>query len=78
MAANVERIWRVTTEAGWMIEVRLTSAGDKEPKVLVERLSASPDDEVAFDLEVARALAQALLEASEVASALREQVAAAY
>jgi hypothetical protein len=72
--AEVERIWRISTENSGTVEVRLFVGSGGDHQLGLERLGADPDQET-FDVEVARALAQAMLEACEVAAALDEQVA---
>jgi len=73
--AEVERIWRVTTQDKGSIELRLFTGPDGEHQVVLDQLGSEAVDG-AFDIEVARALAQAMFEACEVASALSEQLSA--
>jgi hypothetical protein len=67
---DVQRIWRIATSRGGMIEVRLwrTPAGDQ--RVLLEQLASDVTDEAALDLDAAQAVAQAVLEACEIARAV--------
>jgi hypothetical protein len=73
---EVQRIWRITTSANSAIEVRLSAGRNGDQQLMLERFGSDPADEQTFDVEVARALAQAMLEACEVASALSDQAAA--
>jgi hypothetical protein len=73
---EVQRIWRITTSANNAIEVRLSAGRNGDQQLILGRFGSDASDEQPFDVEVARALAQTLLEACEVASALSDQVAA--
>jgi hypothetical protein len=75
MVVEVERIWRIGASPGRAIEVRLAADGGEIPKVMLAQQGAAAGDTQTFDVDVARALAQAMLEACEVASALNEQLA---
>jgi hypothetical protein len=70
---EVQRIWRVNTAANGAIDVRLSS--DKEGDHLL--LLSDEGKERALDLDEARAVAQAILEACEVDSALDDDLAPA-
>jgi hypothetical protein len=72
--AEVERIWRIVTEEGETIEIRLLTGADGEPLIAMEQ-SARGEGHGAFAVDTARAIAQVMLEACEVASVLREQFA---
>jgi len=67
---EVQRIWRITTLTGETIQVRLSPDRQGGQQVVLESLSSDSPDGQAFDVDVARALAQAMLEACEVALAL--------
>jgi hypothetical protein len=68
---EIERIWRISTDSGNKIEIRLSLGRQGDPHVSLE---PSADQLTgAIDVNVARAVAQAMLEACEVASALSEQ-----
>ncbi len=69
--ADIERIWRITTDSRGRIEVRLSQSSQGGAQLSLERDSEPLDG--AFDIAVARAIAQAMLEACEVASALLER-----
>jgi hypothetical protein len=73
---DVQRIWRITTSGHGEFEVRLAAGPNRERRVALEQIGAESADMETLDLEVARALAQAMLEACEVASALGENVGA--
>ena len=73
--AEVERIWRVTTEENGTLEVRLSAAGGQDHRVILAQVASDRTDfgwldKETLDVEVARAVGQALIEACEVASAL--------
>jgi hypothetical protein len=74
--AEVERIWRIVTEERETIEIRLLTGANGEPLVAMEQ-SGGGEDHDAFAVDTARAIAQVMLEACEVASVLREQFAVA-
>jgi hypothetical protein len=67
----VERIWRVKASPADTVEIRLSPgrADDSWRVELVDSKLAGADAQT-FDVDVARAIAQAMLEACEVASAL--------
>lgn len=67
---EVQRIWRVTTAASGAIDVRLSSDPNGNHRVL---LSEGGKDRALF-VDEARAVAQAILEACEVDSALGEDL----
>jgi hypothetical protein len=67
---ELERIWRITTSTGGTVHVRLLTDGQGNPRVVLEPLNWESGDGQVFDVEVARAIAQAMLEACEVAVAL--------
>jgi hypothetical protein len=69
---NIERIWRVVSGSGKRFEVRLSEGQGGRPQVSLNGGDTEVPDGT-FDIEVARAVAQAMLEACEVASALGEQ-----
>jgi hypothetical protein len=69
---NIERIWRVISVSGKRFEVRLSEGPGGRPQVSLNGGDADESDGN-FDIDVARAVAQAMLEACEVASALGEQ-----
>jgi hypothetical protein len=78
---DVQRIWLIGSgkpdDHGAQVRLRQTDAGDLAlvlgPLGGSGPLGAVDGGEREIDLEVARALAQAMLEACEVAAALREQ-----
>jgi hypothetical protein len=72
---EIQRVWRITTSSSGSMEVSLSEDGSGQQRVQLELPSVEASDEQAFDVEVARALAQAMLEACEVASALSGQPA---
>jgi hypothetical protein len=72
--AEVERIWRIVTNDQGTIEVRLFTGPDGEPMVTLEELPSGGSPGV-FAVDTARAIAQVMLEACEVASVLGEQFA---
>jgi hypothetical protein len=72
--ADVERIWRITTEKNGTIDVRLRESPVGDRQVILEHLGSEDLDGDSFDVPVARALAQAMLEACEVASALGDEI----
>jgi hypothetical protein len=72
---QVQRIWRITTAGSQAIEVRLSPARNGNDELMLELIGFDLADKQTFDVDVARALAQAILEACEVASALSEQAA---
>ena len=69
---ELDRIWRVTTATRGTFEVRLSESPTGDQQVILEQLGTGPLDEGTFDVDVARALARAMLEACEVASALSD------
>ncbi|MCW2503421.1 MAG: hypothetical protein JWO79_1705 [Actinomycetia bacterium] len=74
--AEVERIWRIGTGGQGRIEVRLFTGPSGEQQVVLDQLG--PDRPgTAWEVDVARAVAQVMLEACEVASALSDQLAMA-
>jgi hypothetical protein len=73
---EIQRIWRITTSANGAIDVRLSPRRNGDQQLMLAWLVSDPPDEQTLDLEVARALAETMLEACEVASALSEHVAA--
>jgi len=68
---DVQRIWRITTASGGY-EVQLTAGRTGQGQVVLEQIGADADGKQALDLDVARALAETMLEACEVAAALNE------
>ena len=68
---GIERIWRITADSGERVDVRLSYGSRGESQVIIESNGGQPSG--GFDVGVARAVAQATLEAVEVASALSEQ-----
>jgi hypothetical protein len=74
--AEVERIWRITIDGQSRIEIRLFTGPDGEQQVVLDQLGAGSAGGV-FGVDVARAIAQVMLEACEVSSALSEQLAMA-
>ena len=74
--AEVERIWRIAIDGQSRIEIRLFTGPDGEQQVVFDRIGAEAAGGV-FGVDVARAVAQVMLEACEVASALSEQMALA-
>lgn len=71
---EVQRIWRVAGDADSSLQVRLLRANTGAPTVVLEDGGLEPGPEKHLDVDVARALAQAMLEACEVATALAHQV----
>ncbi len=69
--ADIERIWRITADSRGRIEVRLFQGPQGEAQLSLERDFEPVDG--AFEIPVARAVAQAMLEACEVASALLDR-----
>lgn len=67
---ELERVWRITTSTGRAIHVRLLTDGQGDPRLVLEPLNREAGDGQVFEVEVARAVAQAMLEACEVAVAL--------
>jgi hypothetical protein len=74
LMAQVERLWRILAETKGTIEVRLVDDAAGDPYLTLEQLNSDAVDEAVFYPDVARALAQVLLEACEVASALSRQI----
>jgi hypothetical protein len=72
---EIQRIWRITTSANHAIEVRLVPDRDRNHQLMLELAGFEEADEQTFDVEVARAIGQTILEACEVASALSEEIA---
>jgi hypothetical protein len=72
---NIERIWRVVSASGKRFEVRLSEGPGGRPQVSLNGGDGgdAKESDGSFDIDVARAVAQAMLEACEVASALGEQ-----
>jgi hypothetical protein len=68
---DVERIWRIKTSSNGDLEVRLAPTHSGDRQVRLEQVGADESGLQALDLVAARALAETLLEACEVASALR-------
>jgi nitrite reductase (NADH) large subunit len=68
---DVQRIWRITTPSGGY-EVQLTTGRTGQRQVVLEQIGPDPDGKQALELDVARALAETMLEACEVAAALNE------
>ena len=68
---EVQRIWRVTTAAHGAVDVRLSG----DTKGTHQVMFSEGGKERAFGVDEARAIAQAILEACEVDSALSEDVA---
>jgi hypothetical protein len=67
----VERIWRIKASAMGPLEVRLSpGSGGEEWTVALVGAGLADGDEQTFEVEAAQAVAQALLEACEVAAAL--------
>jgi hypothetical protein len=67
----VERIWRVKASPADTVEIRLSPGrADDSWRVEVADSKLADTDARTFDVDVARAIAQAMLEACEVASAL--------
>jgi hypothetical protein len=70
----VERIWRIRTSPTGGVEIRLVPGQGGEPWRLVLVNSDRGDaDAQAFSVDVARAIAETMLEACEVAAALGAQ-----
>ena len=67
---ELERLWRITTSVGQIIQIRLSADGQDGQQVVLEPHSSGQADGQSFDIDVARAIAQAMLEACEVALAL--------
>jgi hypothetical protein len=70
--AEVERIWRIATNGQDKIEIRLFTGPNGEQQVVLDQIGAQTTGGV-FGVDVARAVAQVMLEACEVAAALSEQ-----
>jgi hypothetical protein len=71
--AEVERIWRIVTSEQGRIEIRLFTGPDGEQQVVLDQFGAENAAGV-FGVDVARAIAQVMLEACEVAAAISEQL----
>lgn len=67
---EVQRIWRITTSSGNTVQVRLSPDRQGAQQLVLEGVDSESTNGQTFDVEVARALAQAMLEACEVALAL--------
>jgi hypothetical protein len=74
---DVERIWRIKTSSNGDLEVRLAPTHSGDRQVRLEQVGADESGLQALDLVAARALAETLLEACEVATALRPSGGAA-
>jgi nitrite reductase (NADH) large subunit len=72
---DVERIWRIRTSADGDLEIRLGPGNAGERQVVLQHTGGDGDGLRALNLGAARALAETLLEACEVASALTQDVA---
>jgi ATP-dependent protease HslVU (ClpYQ) peptidase subunit len=72
--AEVERIWRIMTDDHKTIEIRLFTGADGEPVVALDQTPGAGAGGV-YAVDTARAIAQVMLEACEVASVLGEQFA---
>jgi hypothetical protein len=69
----VERIWRIRPSATDSVEIRLVPGQGGEPwRLLLVGSAAGNADGQAFPVDVARAIAETMLEACEVAAALGE------
>jgi hypothetical protein len=66
---DIQRIWRVGTGSD-AVEVSMAAASRGRPQVGVKLPGGAANTERTFDLEVAQAIAQAILEACEISSAL--------
>jgi hypothetical protein len=73
---DVERIWRIRTESDSILELRLLTGPAGDQRLVLEQSGAEPLTG-SLDVDDARALAQAMLEACEVAAALSEQLVGA-
>jgi hypothetical protein len=73
---DVERIWRIRTESDSTLELRLLAGPAGDQRLVLEQSDGDPVTR-SLDVEDARALALAMLEACEVAAALSEQLVAA-
>ena len=71
---EVQRMWRIGGSNNAVAEISLQSGKRGAPQVGVRLLGGTPNGERSFDVEVAEAVAQALLEASEISSALATPV----
>lgn len=71
--AEVQRIWRISTSAQSAIEVQLLPTPQGERRLRVDETGTPTGALQSLRVDVARAVAQAVLEACEVASALARQ-----
>lgn len=69
---EVQRLWRIAAPGQSPIIMSLSAPDGDIPHVSLEGAGADGFTAATFDIDVARALAQTLLEACEVAAALRQ------